>query len=61
MFADDKTIGMYSEKLTAEKAKDFPSDRLVKWLTDAVGDLKEKQKARAFSREWDAKNTAAKL
>lgn len=42
MFADDKTIGMYSDKLTAEKAKESPSDRLIKWLTDAVGDLKEK-------------------
>jgi len=54
MFADDKTIGMYSDKLAAEKAKESPSDRLIKWLTDAVGDLKEKQKARAFSRDWDA-------
>jgi len=55
MFADDVTIQMYQQKFDAEKAKEVPSDRLIKWLTDAICDLKEKQKARAYSREWDAK------
>jgi len=58
MFADDVTIQKFQNKLDAEKAKEEPSDRLVKYLTDSICDLKEKQAARALSRKWEAEKKA---
>lgn len=42
MFADDATIQKFQSKLDVEKAKEEPSDRLIKYLTDSICDLKEK-------------------
>lgn len=56
MFADDATINKFQDKLDNEKKKEAPSDRLIKYLTDSVCDLREKQAARALCKEYDAKN-----